>query len=92
MIYLIIAREGGYSDKETWVAQAFTDEAAAVEEAARLNVVQRELETRKDAYYKSRQIQGLDVEIGTWLDHVNFVDDYTVVAVPVGERGRWNLP
>ena len=126
MIYLLIATEGEYSDKTTWIVEAFTDEAAAVEEAARLNVASREAvifyedyskrreklledmaegvlaEESRSAQYGRRYMhlsnakrEALDLRIEAQIGRYPEDDgdiDYTVVAVPIGERGKWELP
>ena len=125
IIYLIIARRGDYSDRNTWVVQALTDEAAAVEEAEKLNVKRCEDEALYEAYWKRRckmsselaegylvaegrselptirfyriskeQQNEVEARIVAEIGEVKEVDadNYTVVAVPVGECGRWDLP
>jgi hypothetical protein len=124
-IYLVIAREGEYSDQKCWIVQAFLDdEAAAVEEAARLNVERLRVRSVYDAYWvrrhemsdamakvylaaegrsphysaflhlSSAQRDEVESRIMTELGEVEdpMADDYTVIAVPVGEHGRWDLP
>ena len=124
-IHLVIASNGEYSDREAWIVQTFTDEAAAFAEAARLNVLRttasvlyEDYERRSDAlrnriaqsylesegrsthyaaYYhlsqaKRNQVDHeIELEMGPEPEYQE-ADDYTVVSVPVGERGRWELP
>lgn len=124
-IYLVVAREGEYSEQQCWIVQAFLDdEAAAVEEAARLNAKRLVVRSLYNAYWDRRhemsdamakvylaaegraphysaffhlssaQRDEVESRIRTELGEVEgpMADDYTVVAVPIGEHGRWHLP
>ena len=126
MIYLLIASEGSYEDKETWIVEVFMNAAVALEEAARLNVASQKAHILYNDYMERREelrsdmaksvlaeegrsasaelrffhLSGdkrravdarIDAQIGPEPDGYEEID-HTVVAVPIGERGKWELP
>lgn len=130
-IHLVIASDGEYSDKESWIVQAFIDQAAAFAEAARLNAARSIIEVLLKDYDEKRcalrmeaankytplpeyasvcrhhpnayphwnyisvnDRDRIDAEIDSHIGSrpEDPADDYTVVSIPIGERGRWELP